>query len=235
MSAAYAGGELTLFAAATHWKRYVAAVLAPFIGARVLEVGAGLGSNIPYLHQGRVHDWLCLEPDAGMAAHLAAAIAAGTLPRDCRVRAAGLAGVEPGERFDTILYLDVLEHIADDRAELARAARFLAPGGALIVLAPAHRYLYSPFDAAVGHHRRYSRASLLAAAPPGLLPRRAAMLDAVGLFASLANRLLLKSAQPTPREIALWDRVMVPASRLVDPLLGHRFGKSVIAIWTASA
>jgi SAM-dependent methyltransferase len=235
MSQAYAGSELALFAAATHWKRYVAAMLAPFIGARVLEVGAGIGSNIPYLQGGGVNDWLCLEPDAAMAARLSAAIAAGALPRACRVRAAGLAGVEPGEMFDTILYLDVLEHIADDRGELVRAAHCLAPGGALIVLAPAHQFLFSPFDAAIGHYRRYSRAGLLGVAPPGLVPRRARMLDAVGFFASLANRMVLRSAQPTAREVALWDRAMVPLSRLIDPLLGYRFGKSVIAVWTAPA
>ena len=57
--------------------------------------------------------------------------------------------------FDTILYVDVLEHIADDAAELARARRLLTPEGNLVVLAPAHQSLFSPFDAAVGHYRRY--------------------------------------------------------------------------------
>ena len=43
-------------------------------------------------------------------------------------------------KFDAILYIDVLEHIEDDRAEMARAAARLKPGGALIVLAPAHPF-----------------------------------------------------------------------------------------------
>ncbi len=215
------GGELTLFVAARHWKRYVAAMMAPFIGERVLEVGAGLGGNIPYLHHGRVRDWLCLEPDRAMATGIGVMIAAGT------------EGVPPGAAFDSILYLDVLEHIADDRAELARAMTLLGAGGTLIVLTPAHQFLFSPFDAAIGHYRRYARTGLLGVAPAPAGLRRCRMLDSVGFFASLAKRLLLRSALPTASEIALWDRTMVPVSRRLDPLLGYRFGKSVLAVWQA--
>ena len=232
MIESYPGGELTLFAAARHWKRYVASMLAPFIGERVLEVGAGLGANIPYLHHARVRDWLCLEPDGAMARGIAARIAAGDLPATCRVIAAGTEALRDA-RFDSILYLDVLEHIADDRAEMARAAGLLGAGGALIVLAPAHPFLFSAFDAAIGHHRRYTKAGLLAAAPAGARLRLCRMLNSVGFFASLANRLLLKSAAPSAREIALWDRAMVPLSRGLDPLFGYRFGKSVLAVWQA--
>ena len=231
MNQPYPGGELALFAAARHWKRYVAAMMAPFIGERVLEVGAGIGSNIPYLHHARVQDWLCLEPDPAMARGLAARIAARTLPQNCRVVAGGTEAVPAMERFDTVLYLDVLEHITDDRGEMARAAALLDRGGRLIVLAPAHQFLFSPFDAAIGHQRRYTMGSLLATAPSTLVLRRSRMLDSVGFFASLANRLLLKSAQPTTREIAVWDRAMVPLSRLCDPLFGYRFGKSMLAVW----
>lgn len=58
------------------------------------------------------------------------------------------------------------------------------------------------------------------------------MLDSVGFFASLANRLLLRTAQPTPGQIKVWDTMMVPASRVVDQLSGFVFGKSVTAVWS---
>jgi hypothetical protein len=57
-------------------------------------------------------------------------------------------------------------------------------------------------------------------------------LDSVGLAASLANRTLLRQSIPTARQIMIWDRLMVPMSRILDPLLGYRAGKSILAVWS---
>jgi len=231
MTARYVGSELELFAAATNWKGYFAQALAPFIGARVLEVGSGLGNNIRHLHGPGVRDWISLEPDETLANHIARRIAAGDLPPTCRVIAGTIASIKPTDRFDTVLYIDVLEHIGDDAGELAAAAGALAPGGHLVVLAPAHQFLFSPFDAAIGHFRRYNVTTLAALTPPGCRLRARLMLDCAGLLASLANRLLLKAEMPSPRQIAFWDRVLVPVSRMLDTITGRRFGKTVVAIW----
>ncbi len=235
MSLDYPGTELALFAGATHWKSYVARHLAPYIGRDVADIGAGIGGNVPFLCRPDTTSWLCVEPDRALAAAIEARIEAGDLPACCRAISATLASIEPEHRFDTILYMDVIEHIEDDRAELALAASRLAPGGHLIVLVPAHRFLYSPFDRSIGHFRRYSRASLAAVEPAGLHRRFLGYLDSVGFFASLANRLALRQAMPTRAQIALWDGKMVPISRRLDPLLGYRFGKSVLAVWTKTA
>jgi SAM-dependent methyltransferase len=228
---AYVGSELELFAQATNWKRYVASRVRPELRADVLEIGAGLGTTTRTLCNGRQRRWLCLEPDAQMAAALESAIAAGQLPACCRVQAGTLADLDPAERFDAILYVDVLEHIADDRAELETAAGHLAANGKLIVLAPAHQWLFSPFDRAIGHYRRYNKKLLREIGPVSLTCRCLAYLDAVGLVASLGNRWLLGQSMPSARQIWLWDKLMVPISRFVDPLLGHRLGKSILAIW----
>jgi len=227
----YVGSELELFSAATNWKCYFASVLAPFIGGRVLEAGAGIGSNTPYLVTDKVRAWTSLEPDPDLAAR----ISSGDLPRACQVVTGTIDRLDPAAAFDTILYIDVLEHIAEDAAELAAAARHLAPEGNLVVLAPAHQFLFSPFDGAVGHHRRYTAASLAALTPPGCRLRTSLMLDSAGFLGSLANRFLLSARQPSPRQIAFWDRILVPISRIVDGGTGHAFGKSVVTVWSRSA
>src|SRR5262249_14397558 len=96
------------------------------------------------------------------------------------------------------------EHIADDRSELAAAAAHLKPGGKLIVLGPAHPWLYSPFDKALGHYRRYTRRMLAAAVPADLQRVELIYLDSVGLLASTGNRLLLRRSLPSPRQIRIW-------------------------------
>ena len=84
--------------------------------------------------------------------------------------------------------------------------------------------------AAIGHVRRYDRRSLRRAVPSTLAVERIVYLDSVGMLASLGNRLLLRAALPTRGQIAFWDRWMVPLSRRLDPLLGRRFGKTIVAV-----
>src|SRR6185295_15531702 len=156
----YEGSELDLFEKARNWKAYWRAQIRDFVRGDVLEAGAGIGANTLTLAELDFKRWTCLEPDAALASRV-------TLPPGGRHQAAAgtIDDLPADAKFDAILYIDVLEHIEDDRAEVARAADRLKPGGALIVLAPAHPSLFTPFDAAIGHRRRYTQSSLGALAP----------------------------------------------------------------------
>ncbi|MFZ9889524.1 MAG: class I SAM-dependent methyltransferase [Myxococcota bacterium] len=228
----YTGTELELFADAKKWKSYLADIIGPMLIGPVLEVGAGIGSTARALCPPEHSSWTCLEPDPEMAARLREDATSGRLPTCCHIVQGDTGVFCSGETFGTVLYVDVLEHIEDDRAELARASSLLAPGGVLIVMSPAHPFLFSPFDQAVGHFRRYTRASLRAVAPPELTLQRLDYLDSVGLLASAANKLLLGQSTPTASQIRIWDRGMVLVSRRLDPVLRHRVGKSVLGIWS---
>jgi Methyltransferase domain len=215
----YVGSELELFSEARNWKAYFSRVLAPYVRGQVLEVGGGIGSNTPYLATPAVRGWTSVEPDRSLARRIAERAERHELPFDWTVVSGTIAALDPAARFETILYIDVLEHIADHRSELSRAALHLGAGGNLVALAPAHQFLFSPFDANIGHYRRYSRASLIALNPPGCRLCRCLMLDTAGLFVSLANRVLLRASMPTAAQIALWDKVLVPISRILDRLM----------------
>jgi len=229
----YPGEELDLFAHATNWKAYWASRVRPYLGADVLEVGAGTGTNTALLRGGMNGRWVCLEPDPRLSARIPS-FSDGEAPgRSVEVITGTLEALPLDARFDTVLYIDVLEHIADDGAELARAATRLRLGGYLVVLAPAHPCLFSDFDAAVGHYRRYTWRSLAEIGPPNALSGHFSYLDSAGVLASLANRLVLHSSVPTLRQVQLWDRWLVPVSRTLDPLLGYVMGKSVLGIWQA--
>ena len=219
----YVGSELALFEKARNWKAYWLSAIAPFVDGDVLEAGAGIGANIPMLRGLRHSRLIALEPDASLSKQIVDAdeVLTGTL-----------ADVPKERCFDSILYIDVLEHIEDDRGEMRRSALHLKPGGRIIVLSPAHPFLYTAFDAAIGHFRRYTRETLRATAPPELHLRELVYLDSVGVLASLGNRLLLRSSMPTESQILTWDRFLVPLSRAIDPLLGGRAGKSVLGVWS---
>jgi protein-L-isoaspartate O-methyltransferase len=227
----YIGTELEIFAKADRWKAYFRSQIAPYFGEAVLEVGAGIGATTETLSKIPHQDWLCIEPDANLLADVDVMIAKGILPATCRTKVGTIDDLGEDPLFDTILYIDVLEHIEADRAELLKASKYLHSGGRLIVLSPAYQSLYSPFDKAIGHFRRYDRTSLSALTPPNCRIERMIYLDAVGVSLSFGNRLLLRQSTPSDKQIQFWDKRIIPVSRVIDRIIGYNAGRSIIGIW----
>lgn len=231
----YIGTELEIFNHATRWKKYYGKHLRPFLGEEVLEVGAGVGGTTKILCDGgRQKRWVCLEPDERLIGQIKDQIAAGELPPICEARAVSSAELAEDEKFDSIIYIDVLEHIENDAAEMLTISKHLKKDGFLIVLCPAHQKLFTPFDKAIGHYRRYNKKTLSAAVPENLRRVKLIYLDSIGLLASLGNKLILNSSSPKHGQIQFWDKILVPISRLTDPLSGFQVGKSIVGVWQNS-
>ncbi|MEQ1474101.1 MAG: methyltransferase type 12, partial [Candidatus Acidiferrum sp.] len=130
-----------------------------------------------------------------------------------------------------VIYIDVLEHIENDLAEMARASRLLRKNGTICVLSPAHSWLFTPFDSAIGHFRRHNRPTLSSLSPAGCEIVKLDYLDSVGMLASLSNKILLHQSIPSLQQIKFWDRALVPLSRVLDPLTLHKVGKSILGVW----
>lgn len=227
----YIGTELEVFNHATQWKEYYASQLRPFLGEEVLEVGAGIGGTTKILCGENQKRWVCLEPDDTLSNQIKERIGSGELPAKCEVTTKTLQQLEPEQKFDSIIYIDVLEHIENDKEETLAAAAHLKKGGYLIILSPAHQWLYTPFDKAIGHFRRYNKKTLNEALPSELKRVRLIYLDSLGLFASLGNKLILHSSKPSYQQIQFWDKKIVPLSRISDRLLGFSAGKSILGVW----
>jgi SAM-dependent methyltransferase len=227
----YVGRELELFALATNWKRYVKAEIAEYMAGDVLEIGAGIGGTTLALHDGSVRRWICLEPDANLAKQLRMNVSKGWGFHAPDVIAGSSRALAERPSFDCVLYIDVLEHIQDDRTQINDAAHLVRPGGHIVILSPAHQWLSSAFDKSIGHIRRYDKQSLRSLAPPGWIEKKLKYLDSVGVLLSLANALALRQAMPSRLQISLWDRLCVPLSRIIDCALLGNFGKSILAIW----
>jgi len=225
----YQGSELEVFAHARNWKRYIRSQVDEYVHGTVLEVGAGMGSNALCYLDNNHERWVCLEPDP----RLATCIEKNDTLKTCEVIVGTVADLPLSEQFDAILYMDVLEHIADDAAELRESAKRLRPNGRIVALSPAHSWLFTPFDTAIGHYRRYNAAMLRDLTPPGMELDLLRYLDVVGIGASLANRIFLSSASPTVDQVKTWDSILVPLSRRIDPLLAYKVGKSILSVWRA--
>jgi hypothetical protein len=231
----YKGRELELFEKAVNWKKYFGQSIRPYLHGKILEAGAGIGGTTKILCNGKQESWLCLEPDPDLFAALCEKIKNKQLPAICSARQETLSDLAVNDHFHSILYIDVIEHIGNDKMEMMKASEHLLPGGYLIVLAPAYQSLFTVFDSAIGHFRRYNKQTLKEIIPAGLRLVSLKYFDSAGLMASVINKLLLKQEYPTQRQIQLWDKVMIPVSKVADVLTGHRVGKSLLGIWEREA
>lgn len=227
----YIGNELELFDKAKNWKTYYGNIIKPYLKGDVMEVGAGIGATTRSLCDGSQNKWVCLEPDTQLATQIDTLLKKKELPMCCELRIGTLADQPVNELYDTIIYIDVIEHIENDASELQRASNHLKSGGHLVILVPAHQWLYSPFDEAIGHFRRYNKTMLKHAIPAGMKQHKLFYLDCIGLLASVANKLFLKQDYPTQKQVLFWDRTLIPISRLTDVLIGKSTGKSLVGIW----
>jgi hypothetical protein len=227
----YSGTELELFEKATNWKSYITSQFKQNISGRVLEVGTGIGAFIPWLMNPNVTQWTCLEPDIKFGELLRQKYSKEISEGKLEVKTGYLKDIPESEKYDTILYLDVLEHIEDDHREMELSFQRLKSNGSIIVLAPALQFLYNEFDKNIGHYRRYNHQSLKCLTPKESKLESIRYFDSAGFMLSLGNKWFLKQSQPKLEQIMFWDKVIVPVSKVVDKMTAHAFGKNIVAIW----
>ena len=135
---------------------------------------------------------------------------------------------------DGIFAIDVLEHIEDDRAALAMMHRALTPNGKILIYVPARMELYSPFDKAIGHFRRYDVADLRTKAlEAGFHIETARYHDFLGYFAAYYNKLFTSddAAGLNPRAVEIYDRYLVPTSEGIERIIRRPpIGKNVLLV-----
>jgi SAM-dependent methyltransferase len=223
----YPGTELDVMAGAVNYHRWILAAVRPYLGKSVAEVGAGIGSVSSLLLEFPLEQLVAFEPSPDLYSQLAS-----TLKRE--TRAAAINDVFRAEYVrdgvDSILYINVLEHIENDFDELTAAHSALRPGGHLFVFVPALQWLYSDFDKHVGHHRRYTRRGLTKLArEAGFEIVKARYFDVAGIAPWYVSFVLLHG-RPKSNAVAIYDRFVVPPMRILEGIVAPPIGKNVLLV-----
>jgi ubiquinone/menaquinone biosynthesis C-methylase UbiE len=200
------------------------------LGQRVIEVGCGIG-NFTRLMLDR-EAVLAVDTEPGCIERVKR-----RFPDQANLRAVACDVMAPefselqSFRADSCVCLNVLEHIEQDRDALCRMAGVLAPGGVLILIVPACPSLYGRIDELLGHHRRYTRASISRlAADAGLSVKTCYYLNAIGFFGWWTNSHNLKRDAQSAAQIKLFDRYVVPVASRVERLMHPPFGQSLFVV-----
>jgi SAM-dependent methyltransferase len=203
-------------------------LIAPHCGPEVLEVGAGLGEFAAQFTGLRRH--VVTDVDPGAVASMA------TRFRDrpeVEARRLDLAtgDLDIGAPVSTVVAINVLEHIEDDRGALRALARTVAPGGRLVIWVPGYQQLYGDFDRLVGHVRRYTPAMLREAFEgAGLRPEVVAPVNLLGGVAWWLTVRRGGVGSPKPGLVRVYDRLVVPVSRALERRVTPPFGQSVLGV-----
>jgi SAM-dependent methyltransferase len=219
--------SLDRMAAADNYNAWLLERAQPFIGSRVLDFGAGIGTFTEALASRA--EIVAIEPDSQLARGLRERFAGNERAAVVEADAAWLAEDSSQGAFDTVLCLNVLEHIRDDALVLRGFHDCLAPGGHLLLLVPAHARLYGEIDRSVGHERRYSRGPLCGLLEQeGLEPVDIRYVNPLGAVGWLVASRLLRRDQVPAGPLRAYDR-LVPVLRGLDRLR-LPFGLSLWAV-----
>ena len=232
----YTGRELEAMSEASNYHRWILQIFAPYLGRHLVEVGAGLGSFSELIVTHHACETLSLvEPSGEMYQQLdARARRMPTMPR-VRVYHANFpeaaALITAQQSPDSIIYVNVLEHIEDDRAELDAMYRALSDHGRVFLFVPALAWLYGAFDERVGHLRRYAKDELEEKVRrAGFQLIVSAYFDLIGVAPWWIKYRLLKSATLEPAGVRFYDRYIVPAARRFESVIKPPIGKNVIMV-----
>lgn len=212
---------------ARNYSSWISSLVLPYLGEDPIEVGSGTGTNAELWLQAGLPRLTVTDSSAEMVERLRRRFAA---DRRVSVQYLDLLAAGPGEHTACVA-INVLEHIADDRAALRAASSLVRRGGAVVVFVPAFELASSRFDRAIGHYRRYTRASLRAAfSDAGLPVEHAQYVNAPGLLAWTIGMRFLRL---TPRDgvvLRTWDRVVIPLARRLESRWSPPFGQSLLAV-----
>lgn len=200
------------------------------IGRRVIEIGSGLGNFTEYL----------LNRDQVVAVDVVEECLAQLrerFPSRKNLETRCLDVQDPGfrdlARFrpDTIVCLNVLEHVRNDALALRHMHEVLQPRGRAIFILPAFESLYGPIDHNLGHFRRYSRPNWRKfAEAAGFRVKFARYLNTVGFAGWWVNAKILKKTEQSEDQIALFDSVVVPIMSRLEGLVPPPFGQSIFTV-----
>ena len=220
----YLNHVLGYFDLARNYRNYQLDLIRKFVGGNILEVGPGRGEIIENFISAD-NKITMIDTDEEMCK----VIRERFKNSDVRILNSNISSLE--EKFDTILYMDVIEHIENDVKELDQAISKLNKNGKLVIIVPAFSILFSDFDKSVGHFRRYTKKNFFNYKNSEVKLRNLKYFDSLGFFILFLSKILrFKGNSKAVFGIKVWN-MLIPISRLIDKIIFHSLGKSLICVY----
>jgi SAM-dependent methyltransferase len=216
--------------AAPRYRKWQIDLVSPHLGRSTMEIGAGMGHFSAELAKVSSLDRLVLADNEQYTLDRLQARYANR--PDIEVTELNLPGaVSVGEPLDSIVAMNVIEHIDDDVGAMRDLSAALNPGGRLIIWVPGYPQLYGDFDRKVGHVTRYTPKTLQATVTGAGLDID--VLKPINFLGGIAWWVAVRrggAGYPDPKLVKIYDRTVVPTTRFIEKLIRPPFGQTVFCV-----
>jgi len=222
--------DLEVMSTARNYIDWISSFIKPHLGKKILEFGAGIGNYTGrFLKADRL---VVLEINSFCFQKLHQKYHA--YPNVQLFQAELHDLIEQGyfeEKMDTVVCLNVLEHVEDDARMLNDFSQVLAPGGKLILMVPSYKALYGELDKQIGHFRRYGLRELTQKVlNAGFKFERKFYMNSLGAIGWFVNYRLLKRATQSEKQVQFYDQYVIPVISKIERIVPPPFGQSLFAI-----
>lgn len=225
----YSGTELDAVAEASNYYDWIIRGFSGAFGKRIIEVGAGIGTvSELVLKKASPSEMLLIEPAQNNIPELQRKF--GGDPR-VRVFPGYLEQVSNSDSADTIIAVNVMEHVFRDATFLRAAYRLLSRDGALLLLVPAVPIIYGTLDRAFDHYRRYTKAGLRKLLlDAGFEVEKLHYLNSIGVAAWFMSSTVLRRKSLSRTQVRFYDRLVIPWLSWLESRVHPPIGQSLLAI-----
>ena len=220
--------NLQLMGSAGNYNRWIHRTISPYIGSDILEIGCGVGAMTGFF----INKRLVVGTDISMKNIRKIRKRFGRRSNFSVFNHDISKGMGPLRRFtfDTVLCINVLEHIKDDIAALSNSGKLLSRKGRLVLFLPAFQLLYGSVDRADRHYRRYDRKSISKKLKKaGFSIEKMFFMNLPGFFGWYYHSRILKASLHPKRDISLFDR-LVPVFSFFENIIRPPFGLSLVVV-----
>ena len=223
--------DLEQMARATNYRRWQFQIVAPHVRGSVLEVGGGIGNFTPELAR-LSNSVVSLEPNADCHRQLLEKTRSLENVTVHNITAEALDDrLGADYAADTVVCMNVLEHIKDDEAAVRTFSKRLKPGGKLVLLVPGVQSLFGDIDRRLGHYRRYSKASARALLEKaGLVPVEIRYFNFIGLWGWFWNARVTRRISQSDAQILFFDKFIVPWLSRLESVVPAPVGQSLLVV-----
>lgn len=227
----YAGTELEALRSAVNYYRWIIEEIQSYLHGHGVEIGAGCGTVSRLLLDTALQSLCCIEPDERLVTELQATLPLSTKPVRVVCTTLEEFSLSTAERFDSIIAINVLEHIADDREALQQMRSLLAPHGVLCLYTPALPALFGSLDVSFGHHRRYTKQHLATlVSQAGLQIEKVLFFNLFGILPWLIVGKLFRQHSLGRTQVNISDRIFIPLARRLERIITPPIGQNLLLI-----